>query len=112
MGKKVTIDQIAKAYEKKGGNVSATCLALGMSRQCFYTRKEKSKELRERLDEIDEALLDFAESKLIQHINDGNLTALLFFLKTKGKKRGYVEQIDNKLVENPFEKLMKELGDD
>lgn len=109
---KVTVDQIVKTYEKKGGNVSATCLALNISRQTFYTRKEKSKELRDKLDEIDEALLDFAESKLIQHINDGNLTALLFFLKTKGKKRGYVEQIDNKLVENPFEKLMKELGDD
>lgn len=88
--RKVTINQIAKTYEKKGGNVSSTCLALNISRQTFYTRKEKSKELRDKLDEIDEALLDFAESKLIQHINEGNLTALLFFLKTKGKKRGYV----------------------
>ena len=43
-----------------------------------------------------EAILDFAESKLKQEINDGNITAIIFFLKTKGKIRGYVEKEQEK----------------
>jgi hypothetical protein len=35
--------------------------------------------------------LDLAESKLFNAIGDGNMTAIIFFLKTKGRDRGYVE---------------------
>jgi len=39
-----------------------------------------------------EAVLDNVESKLLSKINDGDVTSLIFFLKTRGKKRGYVER--------------------
>ena len=42
--------------------------------------------------EIVEGNLDLAESRLLDAINDGNLTAILFYLKTKGKHRGYSER--------------------
>lgn len=35
---------------------------------------------------------DLAESKLIQAINNGELTGIIFYLKTKHKARGYVER--------------------
>lgn len=43
------------------------------------------------LDDYDESLGDLAESKLMMAINEGNLTAIIFYLKTKHKGRGYVE---------------------
>ena len=37
--------------------------------------------------------LDFAESKLIENINRGKENSIMFFLKTKGKNRGYIDRI-------------------
>lgn len=99
-------------YKKKGCNVSAMCIAIGCTRASFYKWIKKDLNLEEMINEANESIIDFAESKLIEHISNGDVTSLIFFLKTKGKKRGYVEQVDNRLVENPFEKLMKELPDD
>lgn len=110
--RRTELNKIAAAYEKKGGNMAATAAALGVTRQSLYKWRKENEELAKMLDDIDEGILDFTESKLVEKVNEGNLTAIIFLLKTKGKKRGYVEQVDNRLVENPFEKLMKELPDD
>ncbi len=112
MGKKPDNATIVKMYSKKSCNVSATCAALNISRQTFYDWKEKYPALKKALEEADEQILDWAETKLIEQVNDGNLSALIFFLKTKGKKRGYVESFDANVTTNPFEQLMKELPDE
>ena len=36
--------------------------------------------------------IDFAESSLKKQIKDGNTTATTFFLRTRGRKRGYNEK--------------------
>ena len=110
--KNIPIEDILKLYEKKGCNVSTTCLELGISRKTFYEWKEKKKKLKEGLEEIEESTLDWAESKLMEHINNNDLQALIFFLRTKGKKRGYVEKTESDVNINAFEKLMQECGDD
>lgn len=109
MVRRIKDEEIAKVYEKKLCNISATCSALGINRLTFYRRREKSKTLQKLLEEAEESLLDWAETKLISHIEDGDITTLLFFLKTKGKKRGYVEKVENDVNINGFEELMRSL---
>lgn len=111
MARRYTVNQIATVYEKKGCNVSAACAALNISRSAWYKWRKTRKGLDERLKESEDALLDFAESKLLEKIQEGDNTCLIFFLKTKGKDRGYVETVENKVTVNPFEDLMKRLPD-
>lgn len=83
--------KIVEVYSKKAGNLSATATALGISRKTLYNWRRNNPDLEEILKDVDEALLDFTESKLLEAINEGNLTAIIFHLKTKGKSRGYIE---------------------
>lgn len=109
--RKITNEELAAMYEKKGANISATCLALGIDRKTFYNRRKASAQLNERLESVEESLIDYAESKLMKAITDDNLTATIFYLKTKGRNRGYVERVEQEVTLNPFEELMKSLPD-
>ncbi len=44
------------------------------------------------VDEARECVTDLAESQLYKKIAEGDLTAIIFYLKTRGKARGYVER--------------------
>ncbi|MBQ6067942.1 MAG: hypothetical protein IJK84_00425 [Bacteroidales bacterium] len=89
--KKPTRKAIADVYEKKAANMSATAIALGVSRTTLYEWREKDPKLDALMHEVEESLIDFTESKLLTQIKDDNMTAIIFHLKTKGKKRGYTE---------------------
>ena len=47
-------------------------------------------------------MIDLAESKLMENIEDNDNTSIIFFLKTKGKKRGYIEKQEVE-VQKPFD---------
>ena len=93
---KYTLKQIKEAIEKAGGFISVACKSLGCTRMTVYNYMEKYPELKEVVSDIREHYLDIAEATLIQKIKKGNTPELLFYLKTQGKNRGYVEkqQID------------------
>jgi len=77
---------------KNAGNVSRACSAMNINRRTFYNWIEKEEAFKFVVDEIQESLIDNAESELQKLIKDGNTAAILFFLKTKAKSRGYVER--------------------
>ena len=63
-----------------------------MGRTQFYQWLKDDEEFKKQVDDISNITLDFAESQLHKQIMDGNTTATIFYLKTKGKNRGYVER--------------------
>ena len=83
---------LIEALTKSLGNVSTACKAVGVGRGIFYLYYEQDKDFRQAVSDIKEASIDFAESALLKQINEGNTTAIIFFLKTQGKARGYVER--------------------
>jgi hypothetical protein len=83
---------ILEALEKSLGVVTTSCKKVGIGRTQFYNWLNDDNEFRTKVDDIQNVALDFAESQLHKQIGDGNTSATIFYLKTKGKNRGYVER--------------------
>jgi hypothetical protein len=79
-------------FAKKAGNIAETCKVLGIHRSTWYDWYANDKIFKRWADEVREGLIDFAESKLMQNINDGKETSILFMLRTQGRNRGYIEK--------------------
>lgn len=102
-----------EAMNKTLGNVTKSCEMVGLGRTTFYNYYDSDAEFARRCDEASERALDFAESQLFVLINgptetvrdeEGNIrtlkkspvpSAVIFYLKTKGRKRGYMESGDD-----------------
>ena len=85
---------IIEALEKSLGVVTMACKSVGISRSAFYLWIAEDEEFKKAVDDIQNIALDFAESQLHKQIKDSNTTATIFYLKTKGKSRGYVERVE------------------
>ena len=83
---------VLKALEASHGFVSEAARVLGTSYHTLYRRIARTPALKEAQEDILERQLDIAESKLMVAINDGQAWAIRFFLRCKGKHRGYVER--------------------
>ena len=103
-------ETMLKCLKQSMGIVSHACEKADVSRTAHYEWYNEDPDYAAQVDAINESCIDFAESKLMELINgakhevatakgevlqvqDGpNPTACIFYLKTKGKKRGYVEK--------------------
>jgi hypothetical protein len=94
-----------QALQKTLGVVTAACEKVGIDRTTHYEWLKNDEEYRKAVEDIANIALDFVESKLYGEIQQGNTTAIIYYLKTKGRKRGYVEKqeldINNKITKQP-----------
>lgn len=80
------------ALEKALGIVSQAAKQVGIDRTTPYRWMKEDEEFKDRVEEIQNVVGDFAETKLYELVNDGNPSAVIFLCKTKFKNRGYVER--------------------
>lgn len=93
-GQNLTLKKRAmlEALEKSMGVVTTACQIVGISRQSHYDWLAKDEEYAQAVSDIENVALDFAESKLFKNIEKAKEASVFFYLKTKGKKRGYIER--------------------
>ncbi len=87
-------ESLLKALEQSLGVVTTACKKTDTPRSTFYKWLKEDEEFAKQVADIDNVALDFAESQLHQQIGNGVPSSTMFYLKTKGKKRGYVERTE------------------
>ena len=80
------------ALERSLGVVSPAAEAANIDRVSHYRWMKDDPEYKAAVESINEKAIDFAENALHKLIKEGNPASTIFFLKTKGKKRGYIER--------------------
>ena len=85
-------ESILKALESSLGVVTVACKSADVPRSTYYKWLNEDEDFAIAVRDIENIALDFGESQLHKQIGDGNTSATIFFLKTKGKRRGYIER--------------------
>jgi len=108
-------ESLIKSLEKSLGVVTLACKRADVPRSTFYKWLKEDKDFFNEVKEIENVALDFAESQLHKQIQDNSTAATIFYLKTKGKKRGYQENqaidINTDEVSINFKELISAIKD-
>ncbi len=89
--------KVLEQLEKSLGVVTIACKNAGVSRSQYYEWLKEDEEFAKAVQELDNVALDFAESQLHKQIKDGVPSSTIFYLKTRGKERGYVERTETEI---------------
>ncbi len=81
-----------EALEVSLGIVSTAAKKANIDRTVHYDWLKSDPNYKAAVEAIQESVIDFAESHLYKLIKEGNPAANIFYLKTKGKSRGYIER--------------------
>lgn len=86
---KYTVEQVLEAIKDTGGIKTEVCQRLNCGRRTIYLYIDRFPEIKEAFEEEEEKVLDMAESSLFAMIQNGDLTAIFYYLNNKGRRRGY-----------------------
>ena len=88
------------ALRASGGIISTACKKSNVGRSQFYTWIRENEQFAQEYEAVKNEMLDFAESCLLQAMREGNLSAIIFFLKCQGKGRGWQESTPQNAITN------------
>lgn len=89
-----TEKEVARALRKAGGFNSVAARHLGCSHDTISRAVERWPGLKKVQRECRAKQIDTAEGALQSAIGDGNIAAIIFFLKCQAKGRGFVERVE------------------
>ena len=86
-----------KALEAKLGIVTEASKVAKVARTSHYKWLAADVTYKKAVTDLQDVALDYAESKLHKAMEEGNIAAIIFYLKCRGKGRGYIErqEVDN-----------------
>lgn len=84
---------LLQKLEANKGLIYAACRDMGICAREYYNLCEKDEEFRQAALEIIQRQVDHVESKLFDLIDKGDTTAIIYYLKSKAKDRGYGEKL-------------------
>lgn len=103
-----------EAMKAQLGVITSAALQAGISRETHYLWLEKDPNYKQWINEMPDITHDFVENALLKEIKKGNSQCITFYLKTKGKTRGYVEERKIEITGNVSnlspEKLQSEIN--
>lgn len=85
-------EQIIKAIKSQQGLLSLAARKAGVTYWTVWKYAQDFPDVKEAVKEAKESTLDFAEGRLFEMMRAGNIAAIIFYLKTQGKGRGYIER--------------------
>ncbi|MRJ06239.1 MAG: hypothetical protein C6I01_01805 [Epsilonproteobacteria bacterium] len=95
---KEVMERLIEELKNNGGVVIDACRAVGVGKTTFYRWQKEDEEFRKKVEEAVELgnleLIDLGVKTLKQKIEEGDLTATIFVLKTLGKRRGFTERVE------------------
>ena len=95
MATKLTAEQVIEALKKYNGLAAMAADALGITAQTIYNYRDRYVSVADTLHHLKEKRKDIVEGKLWGRINSDDTTAIIFYLKTQAKDRGYVERYEH-----------------
>jgi hypothetical protein len=85
---------LIEALREADGNMASVARKFNCHRSLVWQSVDGDPKLRELTEELTETFIDIAESELFKQIREGNTAAIIFFLKTKARHRGYSERLE------------------
>lgn len=80
-----------ETLQKLYGLISLSCKAIDIDYGVYTRWMKNDPEFAQKAKEVQDYWGDFVESKLMKAIEDGNVTAIIYYCKTKLRSRGYAE---------------------
>lgn len=77
---------------KKQWTITGACKVIGIDRGTYYLWEKKYPDFVKKMRELEEEQIEYVEGKLYQALNDGNMTAIIFYLKNRSRSRWGAEE--------------------